>query len=664
MIKNNKSARKPSSHRANIPNPCATGHFLPDPRLGGLLSVFGGNLYQWIHAPNSYRSGQAGKPDYSTQKAHPIEPRALADRYFDPAQLVGLRFGTSTQWAGFDIDAGSLLNPLAPPPKLTSRAAAANLTRLKDAAERHGLVSPTFRRSSHQGGLWLMWQFPAALRSIEIATLLRVIAEDAGFTLQGGQLEAFPNVKPFQNTANPRNFTQFKAYRLPMQPETGDMVLDDDLEPVSDRLEVLLDHLTFTASRIDLNAVQRACALAYADHVQRLATRWKSKKTALADWIAELERITAQGFTAHHQTNDLLGKIACLGIIRDGRKRDELASFIEETAVAMPGYAQWCRHQHEIGPRSRDWASSAEAFYWHAGDPDKIRAGSHREMHERAGHGTEVSKAAAYHQRRGETALEQLRSALEALQGCALPTLTAVFQAACEKARALFGKAFSKRTWGKYRDQLASLITTLIQPDADAPAPEVALAADMPEEAPPPLPSLTPPESPEPQAQSQGTPCLQDSPENPPSQVAETQAQSKGTPCAPIMKVFEYASLGLFKPEVMALQHQTTLLRFTGSGAHGLVDVHKLSHPSPAPRNRFKSSNTQTFKASNLQKPQIVYKLQSILSGALVELLGDWHISWLADSLHEVLVYVRPCGSDWLSGIAVPLKSLHPLSDP
>ena len=34
-----------------------------------------------------------------------------------------------------------------------------------------------------------------------------------------------------------------------------------------------------------------------------------------------------------------------------------------EFAINLPGYREYCRHQHEIEKRCRDWARSIENFY-------------------------------------------------------------------------------------------------------------------------------------------------------------------------------------------------------------------------------------------------------------------------------------------------------------
>ena len=93
----------------------------------------------------------------------------------------------------------------------------------------------------------------------------------------------------------------------------------------------------------------------------------------------------------------------------------------------------------------------------------------------------------------------------------------------------------------------------------------------------------------------------------------------------------------------LALLSLQSPLRFSAQSATGLVD-----YPDPSVA---------------CVPPRLVTKLRSIAAGSVVEILDAFHTSWWAKSFHEVLVYVKPHGSDWRSGIAVPLRSLHPLRE-
>ncbi|WP_144875234.1 hypothetical protein [Hyella patelloides] len=74
--------------------------------------------------------------------------------------------------------------------------------------------------------------------------------------------------------------------------------------------------------------------------------------------------------------------IANVGVKAHHLEGEELAQFIEDTAVAAPGYYPHCRHRHEIKQRSRDVARSAEK-YWRAYPSRPRRSFTYQEMVER-----------------------------------------------------------------------------------------------------------------------------------------------------------------------------------------------------------------------------------------------------------------------------------------
>jgi hypothetical protein len=67
--------------------------------------------YRWqsIVAANP---AEADKPEWATETRYPLRPRTLWQLWQDATQLVGVRFGSTTQYALVDIDAHSqYLNP-------------------------------------------------------------------------------------------------------------------------------------------------------------------------------------------------------------------------------------------------------------------------------------------------------------------------------------------------------------------------------------------------------------------------------------------------------------------------------------------------------------------------------------------------------------------------
>ena len=99
---------------------------------------------------------------------------------------------------------------------------------------------------------------------------------------------------------------------------------------------------------------------------------------------------------------------------------------IIETARSLPGYEEWCQHQHEIEHRAEEWAKCIEnSHYFHYGDQKgKFKATS--EELEKA-----VEQAPTWNQQKSERTRERIRSAIaDLLETGSLPSsATARFKA-------------------------------------------------------------------------------------------------------------------------------------------------------------------------------------------------------------------------------------------
>ncbi len=101
-----------------------------------------------------------------------------------------------------------------------------------------------------------------------------------------------------------------------------------------------------------------------------LSCFWKSRKF-INDLNAEIEL----GWTGHGQTNRLLGRITMRAYIfhhvlsgGDPLEGQALVDEVVSTATSLPGYREWCRHQHEIEHRAAEWARCIEgSHYFHFG---------------------------------------------------------------------------------------------------------------------------------------------------------------------------------------------------------------------------------------------------------------------------------------------------------
>jgi hypothetical protein len=312
------------------------------------LSLFP-HRFDYIYArhPNPGTS-----PDWQTESRHPLSDRLLQQGGY----LYGVRFGSQTQYCILDIDRTSRFHPHNDPQAI------ARITAL---LEPLGLVSPLLCTSSYSGGLHLYFPFSRPQSSWELAIAIATLLENAGFNLNPGQLELFPNPKPYIVEGNP---SLFNAHRLPMQ--IGSYLLDADLQQVYGGQDIFVERWNWAIARNDLNT-------ATLKRIIRQAKRKRYRISGKADkFINDLNAEIEAGWTDHGQTNHILGRITMREYIfhhvihgGDPLKGDALVKEIVEVAEALPGYQEWCNHQQEIEQRAEEWARCIEnSHYFYYGD--------------------------------------------------------------------------------------------------------------------------------------------------------------------------------------------------------------------------------------------------------------------------------------------------------
>ena len=156
-------------------------------------------------------------PSIQTPASAPIgRPKAsypLSDRLIqEGASLYGVRFGKQTDYLMLDIDPGSLYHPH------RDRLA---IARLLAALEPLGLVEAIAVTSSYRGGIHLYLPFQKVQETWAIAHVVSTLLANAGFKLKPGQLELFPNPKPYSEAPS-----LYAAHRLPLQ--AGSYLLNSD----------------------------------------------------------------------------------------------------------------------------------------------------------------------------------------------------------------------------------------------------------------------------------------------------------------------------------------------------------------------------------------------------------------------------------------------------
>jgi len=285
------------------------------------------------------------KPDWQTETRYPLQPRNLWQKYQDPKTLVGLRFGDETRYTLIDIDRDSAYHP------------ANNYSGFKDvlaALEEIGLCRPLVVQSSNSGGLHIYYFLPEPLPTFPLACAVKFALEDADLQLRSGQLEAFPNVKAYSK-GKP---SDYNGHRLPLQ--VGSYLLDEHCQPLSDNLAQFLDAADVTAAHQDVAALQTALAAAKERHKLKYIPGTSNKAQ---EWKRHLEERIAEGWTGRGQTNELLKDFAVYGIVWQALNGDALIDYVEATAVAAPGYQEYCGHQHKIRQRAAEWVQCCEGFY-------------------------------------------------------------------------------------------------------------------------------------------------------------------------------------------------------------------------------------------------------------------------------------------------------------
>lgn len=298
--------------------------------------------YLWAEHPNPEE-----KPYWQTESRYPLSDRLIQQG----AYLYGVRFGTDTQYCLLDIDIGSTYHPQQDP---------LAIERLADALEPLGLVSHVACTSSYSQGLHLYFPFETRQNSWQLSAVVTTLLENQGFKCQPGQLEVFPNPKLYVVDGTPN---LFNAHRLPLQ--AGSYLLNAQLEPTSSHSEAFVrqwqwcqQHNSIDSETIDQLLQQQR------RHRHRVSQR---ADKFLNDLNAEIE----VGWTGKGQTNHLLGRITMRAyvfhhVIYGGLplNGDALIEVIVSTAQSLPGYQEWCGHQHEIHQRAAEWARCIENSHY------------------------------------------------------------------------------------------------------------------------------------------------------------------------------------------------------------------------------------------------------------------------------------------------------------
>jgi hypothetical protein len=309
-----------------------------------LFSALFPHRFDYIYAEHT---SPRESPNWQTESRHPLSDRL----WKQGSHLFGVRFGQQSQYFMLDIDIDSPYHPRRDP---------LAISRLAGSLEPLGLTRYVACTSSYSGGLHIYFPLSTAIASWELATVVSCLIENAGFKLKLGQLELFPNAKPY---ARDGALSLYNAHRLPMQ--VGSYLVDAEFQPIWSDQQRFVQHWQVAQSdnQVGLQVLQQIL-----QQVKRKRYRISGKADQfLNDLNAEIEL----GWTDFGQTNRLLGRIALREYIfhhilqgGDALTGSALAARIAAVAISLPGYEEWCNHQHEIQQRAAEWARCVESSHY------------------------------------------------------------------------------------------------------------------------------------------------------------------------------------------------------------------------------------------------------------------------------------------------------------
>jgi hypothetical protein len=284
------------------------------------------------------------EPNWRTNRKYPLTKGEFLKLYTDELSLLGVSFGDTTRYVMLDIDIDSPYHPNNDPQAYA---------RLLLVLESIGLVYPVPIRSSHSGGIHIYYFFPRPVSTFRIAALIRV-------TLINAKAYSEDKKKP----------SYYKAHRLPFQLGSGACLLDQWGEELicaanlthEGQLGMFLAQAERSAQSNDLTWIERKFEWAYElfkKYIAKYQHHSSNYSEVAQEWKENLELSFDIGWTDYHQTNEILPLFVCYGIVFERLEdKQELFNWVHQKIIATRGYHEYCRHQHEIERKIRDWINS------------------------------------------------------------------------------------------------------------------------------------------------------------------------------------------------------------------------------------------------------------------------------------------------------------------
>jgi len=274
------------------------------------------------------------KASWKTQNCY-IEPTNIIARWQAPDKLIGVRFGSKTNYALIDIDTNSQYHYAQDSNAINKMQGALE--------ERLGINKTLIIQSSWSEGVHLYIPLPKMVNSFHLASSLFRTLHEAGFDIAPGTLEIFPNCRKFDS--------DHMAHRLPLQ--EGSFFLDSDFHPLQEETSLVrfIEKWETCATQQDIEILSEILQSDYdwRREFQKKTYGANVKSSKLRDWKEDLERVMSVGWTDHGQTNIILWKIGVYArVFKCATTMSEVMNFIVETAPKCPGFYEWSRHVKEL----------------------------------------------------------------------------------------------------------------------------------------------------------------------------------------------------------------------------------------------------------------------------------------------------------------------------
>lgn len=273
-----------------------------------------------------------------------VSDETLIKIYQNPEEIIGVGFGQYTQYLMLDIDKNSPHHPNNDPTAIA---------RIELRLYEIGLTENIKIQSSHSGGIHIYYPLKTKLKSYRVGKKITEYFEQCAIKVKNGELEIFPNKKNGKYTNNSAEWTLYQRHRLPLQPQSGSYLLDNQYQPIILEGDSALEEFINQWEKIEAQQEEVTFkTFLYGKIYKKSATRKKME--------AELEQQIMEGFTKDAETNDILlnlgRRIRIIYRIGGIELRDKMI----ETVTSMKGYIEYCGHQEEILQRCQDVARWAE----------------------------------------------------------------------------------------------------------------------------------------------------------------------------------------------------------------------------------------------------------------------------------------------------------------